>query len=411
TSNELQSKVQLAVNQGLDEGGSNGISPAFVSANKATFSCASTSPITSTDTFDNTSPYYYETAAASTTQKAGVLHTSQASGRTVLPIDGVAQTYNVTSSNMLYRIISWGYKPTFNAVPGETGEETTARTNAQTIYNNARAVSLTICNDEMSDLEKAHAIYDWIIADVEYDYALAGAGGEPSDEIPNPTADQSLAYDGFYLEGVFLKGTGETRRAVCDGKSKAFTLLCGLEGIKSFRVIGYIENDPAKGHAWNKVLLDTDDDGIKNWYAADTTWGDPIRGGFEYSRHNYFLLSDTEISGTHTENRDYYAAADDSAFEYFEYISYTVNEAMLDGERMVGLVKVPSEISNTATAVVSTVEQLAVLLAVAQLYGYTEFKITVDFNSIFYDAKYMLADETGSWTISDGAYYCLFYTP
>ena len=66
----------------------------------------------------------------------------------------------------------------------------------------------------MTDVEKVAAIYDWIVNEVDYDYAVASLG----------TGSGTSGYNAFYLEGVF-----DDKRAVCDGKSKAFALLCGME--------------------------------------------------------------------------------------------------------------------------------------------------------------------------------------
>ena len=394
---------------GFDEAGTRSYSYGYTGSNTVQIGWDSGAPLTSSTSFDETSPYYNAEADRTVTQLAGMnAHYSTLTDRATLPVDGFANTYNVTTSNMLSRVVSWGYKPTFDAVGSETAAQTTARTNAQTIYNNARAILLEICDDQMTDVEKVHSIYDWIIEEVQYDYALAGATGA--------TVDQTLEYDGFYLEGVFLKGAEETRTAVCDGKSKAFALLCGMEGIQSCRIIGYVNNDEGAGHAWNKVLVDADGNGIKNWYIVDSTWGDLYMSGKEYLRHNYFLLGEDEIyyseeftSNTHTESRDYYPEAEDSVFEYYQYLSYTVNADLLDGQDLVGI---PSDISNTATAIVENAEDLAVLLAVAQTSGYTEFKMAdgVSFSeTLFSQAKRMLVNEGGGWSTTPVERGCYLY--
>ena len=60
------------------------------------------------------------------------------------------------------------------------------------------------------------------------------------------------------------------------------------------------------GHAWNKVLIDADDDGVKEWYVVDTTWGDVAvnnegasGGVYEYLNYAYFLKTDEDIKDTH----------------------------------------------------------------------------------------------------------------
>jgi hypothetical protein len=380
----LANYLSQATQNGYDESGSRSYNYLTTAHNQAAIGWSSGAPLTSSQSY---------TADFDPEQISWATHYG-AHSRSSLPVDNFP-TYNVTSSNMLYRVVSWGYRPTFNAETGETAEQTTARQNAQTIYQNARALLLEICNDNMTDTQKAHVIFDWIVCEVDYDTALANASGIP--------VDDALEYDGFYLEGVFLKAAGEQRKAVCDGKSKAFSLLCAMEGISTYRVIGYIEGDPNRGHAWNKVLLDPDGDGIKNWYIVDTTWSDMARLGNEYLVHSYFLLSDFEISGTHTETRDYYPEADDVEFDYYAYLQFTAPAIMLD-----------AGVDNTASGVVETAEQLAVLLAIAQKCGYTEFRLAdgLVLSNLFNDARDLLTNSGGSWQYVSitGSYYCYFWS-
>ncbi|MDR2635140.1 MAG: Ig-like domain-containing protein [Clostridiales bacterium] len=195
----------------------------------------------------------------------------------------------VTNSNMLYLAVQSGYRPQFNG--DENGDA------LQALYDDAVKVAKTIISDGMSDFEKVLAIYDWLIYCVEYDYKTADY-------------DDSTWYieNCFFLEGVF---NTVNRLAVCDGKSKAFVLLCAMENITSVRVIGTASSSVGNrgNHAWNKVLLDADpydDDAVKRWYAVDTTWGDRMittggGKGSEFLLHSYFLISDGELSQTHTE--------------------------------------------------------------------------------------------------------------
>ena len=54
------------------------------------------------------------------------------------------------------------------------------------------------------------------------------------------------------------------------------------------------------------MLIDADDDGIKEWYVVDTTWGDlavknegASGGVYEYLNYAYFLKTDEDINDTH----------------------------------------------------------------------------------------------------------------
>lgn len=229
---------------------------------------------------------------ANSEQIVGYLrYSEQSATRTKLPIDEKTESAKVSNSNELYRAVSCGQKPIF--ADDKSGIA------LEKLYDEARDVLTTYVSDDMSDYEKVAAIYDWIVNVVDYDYAAAQLQG-----------DDTSKYNAFYLEGVF-----NDHRAVCDGKSKAFALLCGMEGIKAVRIVGYAnknlkdlapDEQLSCGHAWNKVLIDADDDGVKEWYVVDTTWGDVavenegINGGvYEYLNYVYFLKTDEDIKDTH----------------------------------------------------------------------------------------------------------------
>ena len=174
---------------------------------------------------------------------------------------------SVRNSEELWWALEHNYLPTF---PNEF-------TAAEKYFEEAKAVLREIIYDGMSDYEKLLSIYEYLVSNVEYDYdALDGIDAE------NPRSDMC-----YYLEGVFERG-----RAVCDGKSKAFLLLCKIEGIECVRDFG--EGYSGVGHAWNYVKLDG------KWYLVDTTDGDAkqtaISGigqffgsGVEYTTYTPFL--------------------------------------------------------------------------------------------------------------------------
>ena len=196
-----------------------------------------------------------------------------------LPIDAVAETVTVTTSNQLYLAVANGKRPV--PVVGSVAED---------IYNRVRIILRKINSDDSSDLEKVTAIYDWLSANVIYDYAIAA--DDPED--PN-------SYNSFYLEGVFYDGV-----AVCDGLSKAFVLMCGIEGVSAYRICG-TERISGVGHAWNAVLIDG------KYYVADTTWsnykltlssesGDTV---YEIVSYGNFLISSDEAANSHITYGEY----------------------------------------------------------------------------------------------------------
>lgn len=232
-------------------------------------------------------------------------------------IDGVKETMNVSTSNMLYKAVAWGYKPEFMG---------SQRENLQQIYDNAKDALSYIVSDEMSEYEKVHAIYDYIIYNVRYDHDCANA--EDKYVSGNLSLNEKMKYYGYYLEGIFLnKFYKKDMHAVCDGKSKAFVLMCGIEGITAVRISGEASSDGKNfgGHAWNKVLLDLNGTGNKEWYFVDTTWGDVGDDSKEFLSHAYFLLSDDEVKNTHVEKQGHGYPKAEGKFDYYAHETYTSN--------------------------------------------------------------------------------------
>lgn len=232
-------------------------------------------------------------------------------------IDSVKETMSVSTSNMLYKAVAWGYKPVFMGAQAE---------NLKQIYDNAKDALSYIVSDEMSEYEKVHAIYDYIIYNVRYDHDCANA--EDAYVSGNLSLNEKMKYYGYYLEGIFLdKFYKKDMHAVCDGKSKAFVLMCGIEGITAVRISGKASSDGKNfgGHAWNKVLLDLNGTGDKEWYFVDTTWGDVGDNSKEFLSHAYFLLSDDEVKNTHVENSGHDYPKAEGKFDYYAHETYTSN--------------------------------------------------------------------------------------
>lgn len=230
-------------------------------------------------------------------------------------IDSVKETMSVSTSNMLYKAVAWGYKPVFMGSQADK---------LQQIYDNAKDALSYIVSDDMSEYEKVHAIYDYIIYNVRYDHDCANA--EDKYVSGNLSLNEKMKYYGYYLEGIFLnKFYKKDMHAVCDGKSKAFVLMCGIEGITAVRISGEASSDGKNfgGHAWNKVLLDLNGTGDKEWYFVDTTWGDVGDDSKEFLSHAYFLLSDDEVKNTHVEKQGHGYPKAEGKFDYYAHETYT----------------------------------------------------------------------------------------
>ena len=232
-------------------------------------------------------------------------------------IDSVKEKMSVSTSNMLYKAVAWGYQPVFMGSQAE---------NLKQIYDNAKDALSYIVSDDMSEYEKVHAIYDYIIYNVRYDHDCANA--QDKYVSGNLSLNEKMKYYGYYLEGIFLnKFYKKDMHAVCDGKSKAFVLMCGIEGITAARISGEASSDGKNfgGHAWNKVLLDLNGTGDKEWYFVDTTWGDVGDDSKEFLSHAYFLLSDDEVKNTHVEKQGHGYPKAEGKFDYYAHETYTSN--------------------------------------------------------------------------------------
>lgn len=206
----------------------------------------------------------------------------------VFPIDECERTQSVAYTDELYLAAENNTRPV--PVSGSA---------AETVYERAREILRQIVTDDMTDAQKAHAIYDWVMWQVTYD--------TPATEVNR----NGEAYSAYYLEGVFgngqspINGVTYYPYAVCDGMSKAYSLMCNIEGIPCMRVSGMAGSSVsgAGGHAWNKVCLDGE------WYIVDCTWGDSTvemrldmrMQSYECAFHDWLFVTDEYAEDTHYE--------------------------------------------------------------------------------------------------------------
>ena len=152
------------------------------------------------------------------------------------------------------------------------------------VYNKAKEVINEIISDDMTDYEKALSLFDWICINSVYDYST----------YTSHVSTQPC----YYLEGVFITGY-----AVCDGYSKAYSLMCNMLGIDCIRITGEaVAGGEKGGHAWNKISLDVDPENNngKECYLVDITWTEIQTSDVsEILSRMYFLLSDSDVEGTH----------------------------------------------------------------------------------------------------------------
>lgn len=215
-------------------------------------------------------------------------------------IESRTNSMMVYNTDQLYYAIQYGYKPTF-----PTGDSP-----AKQAYETAKSILREIIDDDMTEYEKTLAIFDWLCYNVAYDHNLL-------DLTERESTKELYNYRGFYIEGVLFDGG----QAVCDGIGKTFVLLCGIEDIECYKVTGTSNGD---GHAWNKVKLDLNNDGVKEWYAVDATWSDLVDSttNDETLSHMYFLKTDAYMTQqAHTETHPLTDVAE-TEFNYYAYETY-----------------------------------------------------------------------------------------
>lgn len=226
-----------------------------------------------------------------------------------LPVDDFDETMDVYTSEDLYLALAAWKKPNIKSAQ------------VKEIYDVAKNVLLEIIDDKMSDYDKVLAIYEYLSGKISYDYkALKMSESQVADR------DLKDLYC-YFLEGVFKSGT-----AVCDGKSKAFVLMCGMEKITAVRVTGTVTGGP---HAWNKVLLSIS--GAKaQWFNIDSTHGEHsiITNSFfgqmqvAYLSHRSFLFSDTgAVKKGYKESKNIYSVDATTNYDYYKSTMYTFKDS------------------------------------------------------------------------------------
>lgn len=120
-------------------------------------------------------------------------------------------------------------------------------------------IETNIVTNQMSDYQKAKAIFDWIVNNVRY---------------ANVTESISALPYRVFKEKV----------AVCGGYSNLYKAMLNLVDIPAVVTIGVTDEG---AHAWNAIYADS------KWFFVDTTWG-------KSENMEWFDLPDGEFERTHT---------------------------------------------------------------------------------------------------------------
>lgn len=178
---------------------------------------------------------------------------------------------------------------------------------------------------DMTDMQKAFALHDYLIANTTYGYRLARAEAFPEKYAGTPKANEPIAvcrlsehmaeviskndlsdeedalknkmlsYHTAY--GVVMDGVG-----VCQSYSLAYNILCRKAGIECINVYSN-----GIGHMWNMVKIGGE------WYNVDVTYDDPIYENDNIAEndlvqsvfggnHANLLISDETMRENHLDN-------------------------------------------------------------------------------------------------------------
>ena len=136
----------------------------------------------------------------------------------------------------------------------------------------------TIVNDLSGDDAKAHALYNNLIAQVEYAYETDG----------------TTPQDNLFAHSV--AGVVKQKEVVCEGYALMYDLLCARNNLTCILGLGSISdvNIESTAHAWNYLKLNT------TWYCVDTTWGDTSGSASTYYKQRYVDFAPDHHLGTLT---------------------------------------------------------------------------------------------------------------
>ncbi len=211
----------------------------------------------------------------------------------------------VTTTEQLLHAVQHNKKPKF------VGDSAVA----ENVYSNAKLVLSAIVSNNMSDLDKVTAIFDWLTASYDLTYYEILSKSYLTGALEKDDMEEFGLNKIYYLEGIFeqisMLSNGDivigSNLATSKSYSKAFALLCGIEGINAVVVNGEytykdltIGEDRTIDHAWNKVFINTSVDNVgSNWFSVDLTFSDnriffnELSLGYGMSSHTYFLTTDS----------------------------------------------------------------------------------------------------------------------
>ena len=173
-----------------------------------------------------------------------------------------------------------GYRYTFTYVPDtryfDTIWFTTAAQEAALTNYIRNTILPQLSLSGKTTYQKVQAIYNWITANVKYDYS----------HMNDPT----------YLLQYTAYAAAVQKKAVCQGYANLFYRLANDAGVDCRIITGKAYNDDGTAdHAWNIVRMEDE-----KYYCLDATWD----AGLKPENYEYFLKGLTSFSRDHQAETD-----------------------------------------------------------------------------------------------------------
>lgn len=190
--------------------------------------------------------------------------------------------------------ISWRYNNAGYIITIEPEYDTTTDFDYDA-FDREMDLALQQVSDDMTDLEKALVIHDYLVEHIAYD-------NENYIKMENGTG--SIPDICHCAYGAMVNGV-----AVCDGYADSFLYLMNKLGIPCEEISG-------GNHAWNLIQIGG------TWYQLDCTFDDPVWDVLGRVNHEYFLMSDSLSKKNHTWTTANYKACTNTTYDNF-----TINTA------------------------------------------------------------------------------------
>ncbi|MBD5474450.1 MAG: hypothetical protein HDR17_00425 [Lachnospiraceae bacterium] len=153
-------------------------------------------------------------------------------------------------------------------------------------FKQSVTTALSRVDSQMSDLEKAVVLHDYLTVNCEYDY--------------QNYLNKTILPDSYNAYGTLVN-----RTAVCQGYALTYKYLLNQVGIDCYMVTSTSMN-----HAWNMIVLDG------KYYQVDVTWDDPVWDKIGQSVHTYMFCSDAVFQDANHQHYDWYVTSGGEVVDY-----------------------------------------------------------------------------------------------